>query len=96
MQRLDASERHGTLIVTRDSVDRFKGVRLPWKKRHFLRQVAKIKTAAGIDPDIKFMGQKHEGFLTPVEFTNPEFASAERKILLETAWFVGDIKIKGI
>ena len=37
MDRLDASDRHGTLIVTRDTADRFKGVGLPWKKRHFLR-----------------------------------------------------------
>lgn len=53
-------------------------------------------TSSAFVTDIKFMGQKHEGFLIPVEFTNPEFASAERKILLETAWFVGDIKIKGV
>jgi hypothetical protein len=61
MQRLDTSERYGTLIVTRDAPDRFKGVRLPWKKRHFLRHVARIKTAAGIDPEIKFMGLRHGG-----------------------------------
>jgi hypothetical protein len=61
MDRLDNSDRHGTLIVTRDTADRFKGVRLPWKKRHFLRHVAKIKTAAGIDPEIKFMGLRHGG-----------------------------------
>ena len=61
MERLDSAERHGTLIVTRDTADRFKAVRLPWKKRHFLRRVAKIKTAAGIDPDIKFMGLRHGG-----------------------------------
>jgi hypothetical protein len=36
--RLDAAERRGTLIVTRDTADRFKGVRLPWRKRHFLRR----------------------------------------------------------
>jgi predicted membrane protein len=46
--------------------------------------------------DIKFMGQKHEGFLSPVEFANPAYATAERKVLLETAWFVGDIKIKEV
>jgi hypothetical protein len=54
--RLDASDRHGTLIITCDEPDRFKGVHLPWKKRHFLRTVAKIRKAAGIDPEIKFMG----------------------------------------
>lgn len=61
MDRLDSCDRHGTLIVTRDTVDRFKGVRLPWKKRHFLRHVKKIKTSAGIDPEIKFMGLRHGG-----------------------------------
>lgn len=59
--RLDASDRNGTLIITRDEPDRFKGVRLPWKKRHFLRTVSKIRKAAGIDPDIKFMGLRHGG-----------------------------------
>jgi len=59
--RLDASDRHGTLIITRDEPDRFKGIRLPWKKRHFLRTVAKIRRAAGIDPGIKFMGLRHGG-----------------------------------
>ncbi|WP_461353783.1 hypothetical protein [Bradyrhizobium sp. USDA 4454] len=61
MSRLDAADRHGSLIVTRDAVDRFKGTRLPWKKRHFLRHVAKIRAAAGIDPEIKFMGLRHGG-----------------------------------
>lgn len=59
--RLDAAPRHGTLIVTRDNPDRLKGVRLPWKKRHFLRRVAAIRIAAGIDPDKKFMGLRHGG-----------------------------------
>jgi hypothetical protein len=38
-----------------------KAFRLPWKKRHFLRHVAEIKTAAGIDPEIKFMSLRHGG-----------------------------------
>jgi hypothetical protein len=59
--RLDAAERRGTLIVTRDKPDRFKQVRLPWKKRHFLRRVSAIRKAAGIDPNIKFMGLRHGG-----------------------------------
>jgi len=59
--RLDSIERHGTLIVTRDVADRFKQIRLPWKKRHFLRTASKIRKAAGIDPSIKFMGLRHGG-----------------------------------
>jgi integrase len=59
--RLDGTEKHGTLIITRDTPDRFRGVRLPWKKRHFLRTVSKIRKLAGIDPAIKFMGLRHGG-----------------------------------
>jgi hypothetical protein len=59
--RLDATERRGTLIITRDNPDRFKGVHLPWKKRHFLRRVAAIRKAAGINAEIKFMGLRHGG-----------------------------------
>jgi hypothetical protein len=61
MNRLDNCDRSGTLIVTRDNPDRFKHVRLPWKKRQLLRHVAKIRAAAGIDPEIKFMGLRHGG-----------------------------------
>jgi hypothetical protein len=52
--------------------------------------------SSGFITDVQFMGQKHEGFLTPVEFANPAYATAERKVLLETAWFVGDIKVREI
>lgn len=59
--RLDASDRHGTLIVTRDEPDRFTGVRMPWKKGYFAATVSEIRKAAGIDPTIKFMGLRHAG-----------------------------------
>jgi hypothetical protein len=59
--RLDAGPRTGTLMVTRDSPDRFKGICLPWQAQHFLRTVAKIRKAAGIDSAIKFMGLRHGG-----------------------------------
>ena len=59
--RLDAVTRHGTLIVTRDIVDRWKKVRLPWKYRYFADRVAEIKAAAGIAPEYKFMGLRHGG-----------------------------------
>jgi integrase len=48
-------------MVTRDVPDRFTGVRMPWKKRHFLRTVSKIRKLAGIEPAIKFMGLRHGG-----------------------------------
>jgi hypothetical protein len=59
--RLDASERHGTLIVTMDRPHRSTGVRTPWSNRHFKRIVSKTRKRAGIDPAIKFMGLRHGG-----------------------------------
>ena len=61
MTRLDSAERHGTLIVTRDAPDRVKKVHLPWKEDYFRHKVAKIRKAAGIDDDVKFMGLRHGG-----------------------------------
>jgi len=51
-------------------------------------------TSSAFVTDVRFMGQKHEGFLSPVDFMTPGYAAAERKVLLETAWFVGDMKIR--
>ncbi|WP_354059331.1 hypothetical protein [Bradyrhizobium sp. RT6a] len=60
-ERLDAAPRHGTLIVTRDGIDRLRGIRLPWKYRYFADRVAEIKAVAGIDAEIKFMGLRPGG-----------------------------------
>ena len=59
--RLDASDRRGTLIVTRDKLDRRRKVHLPWREDYFRHRVATIRTAAGIDPEVKFMGLRHGG-----------------------------------
>ena len=61
MTRLDAAERRGTLIVTRDVADRSKKVHLPWREDYFRHKVAEIREAAGIDKDVKFMGLRHGG-----------------------------------
>jgi hypothetical protein len=61
MDRLDRSLRHGTLIVMRDKPDRRLKVHLPWKEDHFRHRVAKIRSAAGIDWEAKFMGLRHGG-----------------------------------
>lgn len=61
MARLDASHRRGTLIVTRDKLDRRRRTHLPWKEDYFRHRVATIRTAAGIDPAVKFMGLRHGG-----------------------------------
>jgi hypothetical protein len=61
MNRLDAAPRHGTLIITRDRPDRLRNTHLPWKIDYFRHRVAEIRTAAGIDSDVKFMGLRHGG-----------------------------------
>jgi hypothetical protein len=61
MERLDSSPRHGTLIVTRDRLDRHRKIYLPWKADYFRHRVAAIRTAAGISYEAKFMGLRHGG-----------------------------------
>jgi integrase len=60
-KRLDSVERRGTLIVTRDVPDRWKKTYLPWKEDYFRHRVAEIRSAAGIDEAVKFMGARHGG-----------------------------------
>jgi integrase len=61
MERLDSSPRHGTLIVTRDRLDRRRKIHLPWKADYFRHRVAAIRTAAGVSFEAKFMGLRHGG-----------------------------------
>jgi integrase len=61
MERLNTAPRYGTLIVTRDRPDRRRKVHLPWKEHYFRHRVAEIRTAAGIDREVKFMGLRHGG-----------------------------------
>jgi hypothetical protein len=61
MERLDSTPRHGTLIVTRDRLDRRRKVHLPWKEDYFRHRVAAIRSVAGIAFDVKFMGLRHGG-----------------------------------
>lgn len=61
MGRLDTAGRYGTLIVTRDRLDRRRKVHLPWKLDYFRHRVADIRAAAGIDFSVKFMGLRHGG-----------------------------------
>ncbi|MGH6663910.1 MAG: hypothetical protein ACREB2_03250, partial [Pseudolabrys sp.] len=35
MERLDAATKHGTLLVTRDRLDRRRKARLPWQEHYF-------------------------------------------------------------
>jgi hypothetical protein len=61
MARLDAATRRGTLIVMRDKPDRRRRTYLPWKEDYFRHRVAERRAAAGIDPEVKFMGLRHGG-----------------------------------
>ncbi|GJD47817.1 hypothetical protein OPKNFCMD_0528 [Methylobacterium crusticola] len=61
MERLDAAPKHGTLIVTRDRLDRRRKAHLPWGEDYFRHRVADIRETAGIDPEVKFMGLRHGG-----------------------------------
>ncbi len=61
IDRLDLAPRHGTLIVTRERLDRRRKLHLPWKADYFRHRVAAIRAAAGIDFDAKFMGLRHGG-----------------------------------
>jgi integrase len=61
MERLETAPRYGTLIVTRDRLDRRRKVHLPWKQDYFRHRVAAIRAAAGINFSAKFMGLRHGG-----------------------------------
>jgi hypothetical protein len=67
MKRLDQETRRGTLIVTRDRLDRRTKIHLPWKLDHFRHRVAAIRKAAGIDSAAKFMGLRHGGNIEGAE-----------------------------
>jgi hypothetical protein len=78
MERLDGTKRHGTLIVTRDRVDRRREVHLPWQERHFRDRVSDIRAAAGIAPVAKFMGLRHGG---NTEGANADLTDAQLRAL---------------
>ena len=43
--------------------------------------------------DARLMDQKQNIFVTPIMMKSPDYDTAERKIKLETLYFIGDIKI---
>ena len=59
--RLDSAPRHGTLIAMRDRPDKRRKVHLPWTQDYFRHRFAAVRTSAGIDSDVKFMGLRHGG-----------------------------------
>jgi len=78
MERLDTAPRYGTLIVTRDRMDRRRKVHLPWKEDYFRHRVSDVRAAAGIDFSAKFMGLRHGG---STESGNAELTDAQIRAL---------------
>jgi hypothetical protein len=78
MARLDAASRRGTLIVTREKADRRRKTYLQWKEDYFRHCFAGIRMAAGIDPEVKFMGLRHGG---NTEGANAELTDAQLRAL---------------
>jgi lia operon protein LiaF len=46
--------------------------------------------------DVKMPGNKEDSFLVPVHWQSDNYKTAERKISLETTFFIADIKIRQI
>jgi lia operon protein LiaF len=44
--------------------------------------------------DAKILGNQTNTFVTPFEYASPGYAEAERKIRLETTFFVADLKVR--
>jgi lia operon protein LiaF len=52
-----------------------------------------VSSAAFVN-DIKVFGRKRGSFLFPVEITSEGYEAAERKIRLDVAFFISDVKVK--
>jgi lia operon protein LiaF len=43
--------------------------------------------------DAKIRGEKREQFLTPLQWSSPGYEIAERRVLIETLFFINDLKM---
>ncbi len=48
----------------------------------------------GFVADVQMLGQKRSSFLTPLQASSDDYETAERKIFLETSFFVNSVKIR--
>jgi len=46
--------------------------------------------------DARVLGQRRDGFLTPLHFASDNYETAERKVQLETNFFVGNLRVKRV
>jgi lia operon protein LiaF len=44
--------------------------------------------------EAKILGEQTSNFVTPFEYISPGYAEAERRIRLETTFFVADLKVR--
>jgi lia operon protein LiaF len=44
--------------------------------------------------DVRALGERRDGFLAPVSLTSDDYETAERKVRLETAFFVADVRVR--
>jgi len=52
--------------------------------------------ASGFVTDAKVLGHKQDLFLSPLHFATDDYAAAERKIRLDTTFFVHDLKVRQV
>ena len=52
-------------------------------------------TSIAFVTDAKIFGDKTSNIVTPFEYVSPGYAEVDRKIRLETTFFVADLKIRG-
>jgi len=50
--------------------------------------------ASGIFCELKHWGEKQEGFLSPLTYTNPEYATASRRVRVETVGLITEVSIR--
>ena len=51
-------------------------------------------SSAGFINEVKVLGKKQSSFLIPVEMASDGYEAAERKVRLDVAFFISDVKIK--
>ena len=51
-------------------------------------------STAGFINEVKIFGKKQSSFLLPIEMSSEAYESAERKIRLDVAFFISDVKAK--
>lgn len=56
--------------------------------------VAVAVSALGFINEIKFLGKKQSTFIMPVSQSSDGYASAERKLMIETVFFISDLNVR--